>query len=70
MFDIDPQIIKIGKVFLGVMIGFITGASLPEFVGLTGFTWHVCFVALGIITGMGLGIIWVFKSKNKDENEE
>ena len=70
MFDIDPQIIRIGKVGRGIILGLIVGGMATDILKPTSFLMYVCFLALGMLAGAGISIIGVFKEKDKEEDEE
>lgn len=70
MFDIDPQIIRIGKVGLGIVLGLIVGGMVTDILKPTSFLMYMCFLALGMLAGAGISIIGVFKEKDKEEDEE
>ncbi len=67
---LDPQILKLGKVFLCGILGVILMETLFTMLGLSGVLIMAVAIAVGALIGAGVGIIWVFKKKDDDEEEE
>lgn len=70
MLDIDPQIIKLGKILIGILMGLLVSGALIDFAHVSGLIAHMAIVGTGMLAGAGISIIGVFKEKDKEEDEE
>ncbi len=69
MFDIDPQIIKVGKIFFGMIMGMFAARIIMDMTHVSGLPNILCGSLVGIAAGGGIMIVNIFKNRDKDEEE-
>ena len=70
MLDIDPQIIKIGKIFAGAIAGMFIFQIVLQYLQLDNLLEMLAGSAIGALAGAGVMVIHIFKNNGKDDDEE
>ncbi len=70
MFDLDPQIIKIGKVFAGMVLGVFAVKTILDIAGITGAIPGLLGTGFGFVIGGALMVVHIYKNEGKEEDDE
>ena len=69
MFDLDPQIIKIGKIFAGMILGLFAARLIMDIAHIDGLIPHIIGICLGFISGGGFMVVHLYKKEGKEDDE-